>query len=69
MSLQQLKSEAASLPEEQRRELIGYLLSLKRKTDSAYWDKIEGKIVDKDPSHWVGEAELDDALRLNEPAP
>jgi hypothetical protein len=31
MSLQQLKSEAASLPEEQRRELIGYLLSLKRK--------------------------------------
>ena len=49
--------------------MIGYLLSLKRQTDGAYWDKIEGKIADNDPSHWVGEAELDAALRLNEPSP
>ncbi|MEI7823158.1 MAG: hypothetical protein WCK55_19785 [Verrucomicrobiota bacterium] len=69
MSLQQIKSEAASLPEEQRRELIGYLLSLKRQTDSAYWDRIESQIANNEPSHWVGEADLDTALRLNEPAP
>ena len=67
MSIQQIKTEAANLSEEQRRELIGYLVSLSRKNDSAYWDRIEGKIADKDTAHWVGENDLDAALRLNEP--
>jgi hypothetical protein len=67
MSIQQIKAEAANLSEAQRRELIGYLVALGRSKDGAYWDKIERKIADNDPSHWVSESGLDSALRLNEP--
>ena len=65
MSIQQIKDEAAILPEQQRRELIGYLLSLGRKNDPEYWDKIEAGIADRNPNRWVGEEGLDAALRLN----
>ncbi len=67
MSIDQFKTEAAKLPAEERRELIAYLVSLARQNDGAFWEKIEGKIADRDTSRWVGEAELDAALRLNEP--
>ncbi len=68
MSIQQIKDEAASLSDQQRRELIGYLLSLGRKSDPAYWDRIEAGIADQNPKRWVGEEGLDAALRLNEPS-
>ena len=69
MSIQQIKDEAAILSEQQRRELIGYLLSLGRKNDPEYWDNIEAGIADQNPNRWVGEEGLDAALRLNEPTP
>ena len=68
MSIQQIKDEAASLSEQQRRELIAYLVSLGRKSDPAYWDKIEAGIADQDPRRWVGGESLDAALRLTRPS-
>jgi hypothetical protein len=68
MSYQELMSEAANLPDRERRELIGHLLSVGRQRKAAYWDSIEAKITDSDPAHWVEAADLDSALRLNEKA-
>jgi hypothetical protein len=59
MSIQQLKAEAAALPDAERRELIGYLLDLGRKRAADYWDRMAAKIEDRDPSHWVSEENLD----------
>jgi hypothetical protein len=67
VSIQQIKDEAANLSEAQRRELIGYLVSIGRKNDAAYWDGIEAGIADQNPKRWVGKEDLDAALRLNEP--
>ena len=67
MSIQQLKTEVSSLSDEERRELIGYMLSLGRKRSADYWDRIEAKIADNDPSHWVAEEDLDRALGLDRP--
>jgi hypothetical protein len=67
VSIQQIKEQAASLSEQQRRELIGYLLSLGRKNDPAYWDRIAAGIADGNPGRWVAEEGLDAALRLNKP--
>ena len=65
MSIQQLKAEATALSDEERRELIGYLLNLGRQRTPDYWDRIAMKISDDDPSHWVAEEGLDKALGLD----
>ena len=59
MSIQQLKAEAAALPDAERRELIAYLLALGRNRAAEYWDRMAAKIEDQDPSHWVGDEHLD----------
>ncbi|HEY3900070.1 MAG TPA: hypothetical protein VGM54_15790 [Chthoniobacter sp.] len=65
MGIQQLKAEAAALPDSERRELIAYLLALGGKRTAGYWDRIATKVEDRDPSHWVSEENLDQALGLN----
>ena len=67
MSIQQLKAEATALSDRDRRELIGYLLSLGRERTSDYWDRLAVKIEDRDPAHWVAEEGLDRALGLDRP--
>ena len=67
MSLQQLKTEAGSLTDIERRELIGYLLTLGRRPSAEYWDRLADKIADHDPAHWVREEALDSALGLDRP--
>ena len=67
MSIQQLKSEAAGLPDAERRELIGYLIAKGRERAPGYWERLAVKVEDHDPAHWVPEADLDRTLGL-EPA-
>ena len=67
MSIEQLKTEATALSDKERKELIGYLLALGRKRTPEYWDRIAAKIEDRDPSHWVAEDSLDQALGLDRP--
>ena len=69
MSIEQLKAEATALPDKERKELIGYLLTLGRKRTAEYWDRIAATIEDNDPSHWVAEESLDRALGLDRPEP
>ncbi len=59
MSIEQLKAEATALPDQERKELIGYLLALGRKRTPDYWDRIAAKIGDNDPAHWMAEESLD----------
>ncbi len=67
MSIDQLKAEATTLSDKERKELIGYLLTLGRKRTAEYWDRIAAKIEDNDPSHWIAEESLDQALGLDRP--
>jgi hypothetical protein len=67
MSILQFKTEAAALSDAERRELIGYLLSLGRARAADYYDRLAAKIGDHDPAHWVAEENLDQALGLDRP--
>lgn len=68
MSLQQLKANAADLPDVERRELLAYLVALGRSRDDTYWRKVEAQIDDRDPQHWVRGEDLDRALGLDQDA-
>jgi hypothetical protein len=67
MSILQLKTEAAALSDPERRELIGYLLALGRERAPGYYDRLAVRIEDQDPTHWVAEESLDQALGLDRP--
>lgn len=69
MSFEQIKAEAATFNGEQRREMIGYLLALGRKSDPEFRSMLARKIDDNDPAHWVGEEDLDRALGLDRAEP
>ena len=68
MSLQQLKANAADLPDAERRELLAYLVALGRSRDDVYWQKVEAQIGDRDPQHWVRGEDLNRALGLDRDA-
>lgn len=53
MSIAAIKSEIASLPLEERRDLIGYIVSLNRKDNEAFMRKLAEKIDDKSSERWV----------------
>ena len=53
MSIAALKTEIASLPVEERRELIGYIVSLNRKNNDEFMRKLAEKMDDKSPERWV----------------
>jgi len=67
MSIPELRAEAAALSDQDRRELIGYLLSIGRQRSSDYWDRMAAKIEDRSPGSWVAEEDLDKALGLDRP--
>ena len=60
MNLEQIVQEAVSLPEQQRRELIGRLLALGRsKAEEAEFRRaMAERIDDADPGHWISYEEL-----------
>ncbi|HEY5892893.1 MAG TPA: hypothetical protein VIT91_06640 [Chthoniobacterales bacterium] len=64
MSLHQLKTQAKELSDAERKELIGYLVTLGRKRTAEDWERIEGKIADSRPSNWITEDKLDRVLNL-----
>jgi hypothetical protein len=67
MSLEDLKAAALWLSAHDRRELIGYLIGLHRHRNSDYWDRMAGKIEDRNAANWVSDEELDHALGLDRP--
>lgn len=53
MSIAALKTEIANLPVEERRELIGYIVSLNRKNNEEFMRKLSHKIDDNSPERWL----------------
>ena len=60
MSIEQIVNEAASLPDQQRKELIGRLIALGRSKaeDAEFRRQMAERIDDHDPSHWMTYEEL-----------
>jgi hypothetical protein len=62
MSIAAIKSEIANLPLEERRELIGYIVSLNRKDNEEFMRKMAEKIDDKSPERWLTLEEVEKRL-------
>lgn len=60
MSIEQIVKEAASLPDQQRKQLIGELIALGRSKveDTEFRRQMADRIDDQDPSHWMTYDEL-----------
>ena len=72
MSIELLKQEIATLPQERRNELLGYLIDLRgRETDPNYAERTAALLNDKNSSRWVPWHEVErrlDALDASEDA-
>jgi hypothetical protein len=55
MSIEQIVKEAASLPDQERKQLIGQLIALGRskEEDAEFRRQMAERIDDHDPSHWM----------------
>jgi hypothetical protein len=62
MNIAAIKSEIAGLPLEERRELIGYIVSLNRKDNGEFMRKMAEKIDDKSPERWLTLEEVEKRL-------
>ena len=60
MSIEQIVTEAAALPEQERKDLIGRLLALgrSRQEEAEFRRRAAELIDDNDPSHWCSGEEL-----------
>jgi hypothetical protein len=67
MNIDELVTEAAALPTEQRKALIGRLLAIGRgERDAEFRRKLAEKIDDTDAKNWVVMEDLPKYLRLDE---
>lgn len=62
MSISTLKSEIASLPLEQRRELMGYIAGLNRNDNGQLLRKLAAKPDDTSPDRWLTIDEVEKCL-------
>ena len=53
MTLDQIKEELTSMPEDQQDHLVAYLLHLRHLRDPATRQELARKIDDHDPAHWM----------------
>jgi hypothetical protein len=53
MSVMDLKKELIALSTAEQAEVAAFLFQLRRKDDAAYQAKIQRRLDDKDPSHWL----------------
>ena len=58
MTLEQIKQELASMPEEQQDHVVAYMVHLRRLRDSQARQELTRRIDDRDPSHWISVAQL-----------
>ncbi len=63
MSVMDLKRELVALSATEQAEVAAFLFQLRRKDDADYQAKIQRRLEDKDPSHWLTPDEFE--RRLN----
>ncbi len=62
MSVQELKEQLAALARNEQDEVIAYLFRLRHAGDSDYERQINGRLNDKDSSHWLSPDEFERQL-------
>ena len=67
MNIEQIVAEAAALPEQERKDLIGRLLAIgrDRREEAEARKQMAELIDDNDPSHWITYDELKRRLPVN----
>ena len=69
MSLETLKTEAATLDERSRKELVSFLISLRGKERAGRAQRLTAIMDDKDPGRWLTAEEFKERLdRIPAPA-
>ena len=58
MSLQEMKTEMAGLPQAQQDHLAAYLVHLRHARNPGVRREITERIDDKNPAHWISASEL-----------
>ena len=53
MTVEQIKEELASMPEEQQDHVVAYLVHLRHLRDPLVRGEITRRIDDRDSSHWI----------------
>ena len=53
MSVEQIKKSLASLSPTEQREVSAYLFHLRHAADPEYQERVEARLSDTNPSHWL----------------
>lgn len=61
-----MKDKLASLSRHEQDEVIAYLFHLRRMADPQYEDRIQRRLNDKDPNHWLSPDEFESELNKKE---
>ena len=62
MSVEEIKQSIASLTEAEQAELTAFLFHLRHLTDQEYQERIDSRLADRDPSHWLTPEEFEREL-------
>ena len=58
MSMQDIKSALAEMPQEEQDQLAAYLVHLRHQRDAQVRAEITERLRDQNPQHWLSPAEL-----------
>jgi hypothetical protein len=64
MSVEQIKTTLAALSASEQREVSAFLFQLRHAADPDYHERVESRLADKNPSHWLTPEEFE--RRLNQ---
>ncbi len=53
MSVEQIKKSLASLSPTEQCEVSAFLFHLRHAADPEYQERVEARLADKDPAHWL----------------
>ena len=67
MSVQEIKKELAALPRTEQDEVIAYLFHLRHGHDKDYEGRINRRLNDKNPAHWLSPDEFERELDKKQP--
>ena len=62
MSVEQIKNSIASLSPTEQSEVSAFLFHLRHTSDPEYHSRVEARLSDKDPTHWLSPEEFERRL-------
>jgi hypothetical protein len=62
MSVEEIKSQLATLSSAEQNEVSAFLFHLRHVSDPEYQERVDSRLSDKDPTHWVTPEEFERQL-------